>query len=127
MANRYIHATALKVYAAIAASGDHGLDAEQLVQATGYARNTITSYGRWLKADQSIKIYGIQSDARNRALKNLYVAVREPRPQLNDVEKLRKIADTLEPYRYRGTGSWDARYKGEIEQVIDQAIGIARS
>ena len=124
MTSAYTHTTALKIYTAIADSGDRGVDIEQLVSATKLAMNTVRTYARWLEKDGAIEIAGINSDALNRPIKNLYLALREPRVRLSDREKLQRIAVFLEPFS-KHPASWDKGYKGEIVYAIQQAIRLA--
>lgn len=123
MVSTYVHSTALKVYATIAQAGETGVDAEQLIAKSQLASNTVRTYARWLQEDGAIEIQAIHSDANNRPLKNLYVAVREPRPRLGDRERLRLIAEKLEPFS-RHPKAWDKGYKGEIIHAIQEAIQL---
>ena len=121
MTSSYTHATALRVYAAIAASGKNGVDVEQLQKATKLAGNTVRTYARWLEEDQAISIEGTNSNAQNRPLKNLYIAIREPRVRLSEQSRLRQVVKLLTPYS-RHPQSWDKAYKANVMEAIQQAI-----
>jgi len=125
MTSSYTHQTALKIYVAIAASGDNGIDIAQLHQATGLAKNTLISYGRAMADEGAILIQSIHSDAVNRPLKNLYLSVREPRPRLTEAERLKLIVEKLEPFEPRHhpeTEKWDA-----VQYAVRDALLIARA
>jgi len=133
MTSNYNHSIALKIYEAIAQS-KNGLDLEQLQaripspkkRGQRMALNTLRSYCRWLKEDGAIEIGGIHSDAANRPVKNLYIAIREPQPRLTDAEKLKQIIELLEPYTpQHRPDKWDAGYKANIQYAILDAVSIA--
>lgn len=124
MASSYTHTTALKIYAAIAAS--NGVDIEQLHHQTGLAKNTLVTYGRIMADEGAIEIQAIRSDSTNRPLKNLYLGIREPRPRLTDAERLKLIIEKLEPFEpMHRPPKWDAEFKGRIQYAIRDAIAIA--
>lgn len=131
MVSTYVHDTALKVYATIAAAGANGVDFEQLrARLTSphsedglMAGNTIRTYARWLQEDGAIDIQTTHSEANNRPLKNLYIAIREPRPRLTEADRLRLIAGILEPFS-RHPKSWDKGHKSEIIYAIREAIRL---
>lgn len=124
MASAYTHATALRIYAAIAASGENGVDIDQLQQATGLAGNTLRTYARWLEDDGAIEIAEVHSEALNRPLKNLYLAIRQPQPRLTDAERFRQIIEILEPFS-REPKSYDIKWKTELRIAIEKAIRLA--
>lgn len=120
MASSYTHTTALKIYAAIAASGENGVDLEQLNHATGLKKNTLCTYGRWLLEDGAIELQLVHSNAANRPLKNLYFAVQEPRPKLTETERLKLIVEKLGPCRVKPEPK-----RSTIQSAIRDAILIA--
>lgn len=124
MASSYTHTTALKIYRAIAKAGDRGVDIIQLQKATSLAENTLRTYARWLQKDGAISITEINSKAKNRTLKNLYRAIREPNPQVSEQQRLRRITALLEPFS-ENPKVWDKNYKGEVVAAIQEAIRIA--
>lgn len=121
MTSTYTHATALKIYTAIAAAGENGVDVDQLMKATDLAGNTIRSYARWLEQDGAIAIEAISSDAQNKPLKNLYLAIREPRVRLSERDKLKQVVELLTPYS-RHPKTWDKATKANIIEAIQKAI-----
>lgn len=124
MVSSYTHTTALKIYAAIADSGKSGVGVEQLANATKLAENTLRTYARWLEDDGAIAIEGVHSNAQNRSLKNLYLAIREPRIRVSEQERLKQITELLMPYS-KHPKSWDKAYKSEIIEAIKKAIQMS--
>lgn len=129
MPSFYNFPTALKIYTAIASAGSAGLDLEQLQlllvspkkRGALMAINTIRIYCRWLYAQQSIKILEMNGNSKNRAVKNLYIAIAPPVPKPSEEERLREIIKILEPYS-SSPKSWNKTFKANVINAIKNAI-----
>lgn len=125
----YNFPTALQIYEAIAKGGDQGLDLEQLqallpspkIKGGMMARNTIRTYCRWLEDGKNIRVDGINSDTPNKAIKNVYVAIKKPTPKQTEKERLKEIERILKPFAVEPE-VWDRGYKLDIMFAIKCAI-----
>ena len=137
MTSYYTQDTAIAIFTGIASFGAAGADIDELISKLkslypdrkgnhdrdGFAGNTIRTYCRWMEGQGSISISGVNSGARNRPVKNLYVAIRRPPgPSLSEVQKLEAIAALLE-----SCVSNPRATKAEMASIMQQALRVAQN
>lgn len=137
MTSYYTHDTAIAIYTGIASFGAAGADIDELIDKLrslypdrkgncardGFAGNTIRTYCRWMEGQGSVSISGVNSEARNRPVKNLYVAIqRPPGPSLSELQRLLAIAALLE-----SCVSNPKTTKTEMASIMQQALRVAKN
>lgn len=118
MASTYNPQTAHRIHSAIAES-DSGLNVEQLIARTELAKNTILIYTRKLAAQGAIEV---QKDTTH-GTPNIYVSLAPPKLESPEQQRLKQIAEILQPYS-KHPESWHKAYKGEIIHAIQEALKL---